>query len=424
MAVVEVSYGETWNAAEQRIVGPLSRSQAAARDAQGAQYSVVLQAPGRPQPSAVLNVCWEQHYLGIWAYDEYGRRWREVDLRRLEPGRLFLCHMTQWCYESPGMAEFADDAGRSSVDLGPDGTGRRTVRPRGNRGPSTWTDADVPDGVKWVPAPDFGEWTALFGALGGGEALDVVLRDAPVASSDARGAPGPGWKPPTGMRPRHVNEMFTVGSAFSSASDRQTGSWVVQQVREAGPLRLPTGRVLACDPGWGWLERGDGYTVTVAPGSYPVEIARAAYASGSRGAGLHRAETVAARLVISGRPAVSWEPALQQGNDPRLLRNGEYFGFGVDSGAGCFVDASAVKRLGDQYDQQMTAPGEYAGELDPDGVAELVDPLTGANLVAFPSGTGGGSYPVWIGRDADGEVACFVADMLVLHRSELLRRRP
>lgn len=421
MAVMEVSYGEAWDATEQKVVGPISRTEAAARDAAGAQYSVVLQAPGRAQPSAVLNVCWGQHYLGIWAYDEYGRRWREVDLRRLEPGRLFLCHMTQWRYESPGMAEFADDAGRNSVDLGPDGTGRRTVRPRGGRGPSTCTAADVPEGVKWIPAPVFGEWTELFGALGGGEDLDVVLRDAPVARPEGDGPmQAAGWEPPTGMRPRHLNEMFTVGAVFSSPNGRQSGSWVVQRVREVGSLRLPTGRVLACDPGWGWLEQGEGYTVTVEPGSYPVEIAWASLTTGPGGASPHRAETVAARLVVSRRPAVSWEPALQQGHDPRLLRHGQYFGFGVDSGAGCFVDAFAVKRLGDRYDEQMTAPGEYAGELDPDGVAELADPLTGANLIAFPSGMGDGSYPVWIGRDAEGGVTSFVADMLVLHRSELL----
>ncbi|MGN9813547.1 DUF4241 domain-containing protein [Micromonospora sp. BQ11] len=29
------------------------------------------------------------------------------------------------------------------------------------------------------------------------------------------------------------------------------------------------------------------------------------------------------------------------------------------------------------------------------------------------SGWGDGAYPTWIGRDADGTVACFVADMLL-----------
>lgn len=46
--------------------------------------------------------------------------------------------------------------------------------------------------------------------------------------------------------------------------------------------------------------------------------------------------------------------------------------------------------------------------------APVTDPESGANLIAFHSGWGDGSYPVWIGRSADGQVACFVADMLLL----------
>lgn len=44
----------------------------------------------------------------------------------------------------------------------------------------------------------------------------------------------------------------------------------------------------------------------------------------------------------------------------------------------------------------------------------MTDPESGANLIAFHSGWGDGSYLVWIGRSADGQVACFVADMLLL----------
>ncbi|MFD9736365.1 DUF4241 domain-containing protein [Umezawaea sp. NPDC059074] len=49
----------------------------------------------------------------------------------------------------------------------------------------------------------------------------------------------------------------------------------------------------------------------------------------------------------------------------------------------------------------------------------MSDPKSGATLVAFGSGWGDGSYPVWGGRTAEGAVACFVADMLLLHDAEV-----
>jgi hypothetical protein len=37
----------------------------------------------------------------------------------------------------------------------------------------------------------------------------------------------------------------------------------------------------------------------------------------------------------------------------------------------------------------------------------------GGGLIAYHSGWGDGSYPTWIGRDENGEVLCFVTDMLL-----------
>jgi hypothetical protein len=34
-------------------------------------------------------------------------------------------------------------------------------------------------------------------------------------------------------------------------------------------------------------------------------------------------------------------------------------------------------------------------------------------MVVWSSGWGDGCYPTWIGYDADGAVACFIADMLL-----------
>jgi len=37
---------------------------------------------------------------------------------------------------------------------------------------------------------------------------------------------------------------------------------------------------------------------------------------------------------------VAWELALRAGQDPRLLGDGEFYGFGVDAGMACLVAAA------------------------------------------------------------------------------------
>jgi hypothetical protein len=78
-----------------------------------------------------------------------------------------------------------------------------------------------------------------------------------------------------------------------------------------------------------------------------------------------------------------------------------------------------VRDAGGSHEQNRLPFGELdlSGQLDYDAsffTAPVTDPESGANLIASHSGWGDGSYPVWIGRSADGEVACFVADMLLL----------
>ncbi|WP_371825815.1 DUF4241 domain-containing protein [Nonomuraea turcica] len=49
--------------------------------------------------------------------------------------------------------------------------------------------------------------------------------------------------------------------------------------------------------------------------------------------------------------------------------------------------------------------------------AELIDPRTGANIVFFDCGMGDGFCPTWIGRSANGEIACFATDLELLSHS-------
>ncbi|MWA05465.1 DUF4241 domain-containing protein [Actinomadura sp. LD22] len=58
----------------------------------------------------------------------------------------------------------------------------------------------------------------------------------------------------------------------------------------------------------------------------------------------------AARITVRDEPSASWEPALRPGQESASLDEGAFFGFGIDSGTGCFLDAAAHERLGAMRD--------------------------------------------------------------------------
>ncbi|MEW2315009.1 DUF4241 domain-containing protein [Streptomyces bauhiniae] len=404
--VVNVAYGEGWDPARGAVLGPISAATAAERDAAALPYAVVLRQGGSPA-AIVAHVAWERHFLGLWGYDAQGRRFLEMELRRLEAERLFFAYQRVWSYRGENMPEFAADAGRLTIELRPDGGGTRIAERQGDKGGSLHTVADVPEERRWFPVPAFGQWQGLFIVLGFEGADGCELRDVPDAPEC--GSTEPNWRPPEPMRPRHLNELFTAGARFTADE-----VYTVRDPIEAGTLRLPSGRLVARDPAYGACAEDGGFTVTAPAGSYPVQLASAGYTAEHWGRTIVIDEYTAVRVLVSERPAVTWELALLQDQDERLLRDGEFYGFGVDSGTGCFVDASMAGELGQRFREGRVAGAQ---EESDNGVSIVDDLATGTNLIAFPSGRGDGSYPVWIGRDADGDVACFVADMLILHEA-------
>lgn len=120
----------------------------------------------------------------------------------------------------------------------------------------------------------------------------------------------------------------------------------------------------------------------------------------SSGAAATATCSCAARLDVVLRPVERWEMALTADQDPVDLGYDEYFGFGVDAGMACFLDADELAGVADAW--------RY---LNVDFARHAV--LQDGRMVAWSSGWGDGYYPTWIGRDAGGAVVCFVADMLL-----------
>ena len=209
-----------------------------------------------------------------------------------------------------------------------------------------------------------------------------------------------------------VTRMFTAGERFALPSG-QVGTVSVMAPVE---LALPSGRIVACDPFTGLGPYGgDPFTVAVPPGRYPVTVALVEITAPDEPEPERPHQRVgAARLTVLDAPVTAWEQAVVPEQDLGSLGEDEFYGYGVDAGTGCFVDAEAVEPLGEFESSTGTLTAAFEAAEWAAGVVVLDDPQSGHNLVAFSSGWGDGVYPTWIGRTTDGDVACLVTEFFVI----------
>ena len=173
------------------------------------------------------------------------------------------------------------------------------------------------------------------------------------------------------------------------AEDDGAANPVPLSVVDLGVLRVPSGRVEACDP---FVTLGDGPVFEVEPGDYPVRV------------------TVADVEAYLSLVLADGEPASVEAAQPVRGRGIVC----VDAGAVAFVDhdavATAMPPQDDWYDVfDSGEPDSWFSLMDsPDhyrrGAANIVMPRAGAgeNVVLSYSGWGDGVYPVMLTRDADG----------------------
>ncbi len=201
---------------------------------------------------------------------------------------------------------------------------------------------------------------------------------------------------------------------------------VKTDVIRAGETDFPTGEVVLADP---IAYLGTRYETVldqrIPAGSYPVELS----VCHSQIVGL-RVE--AARLLISGRPAVRYEIAMPKGHKredfgkPRVLSV-----FGVDTGLACFADAQVSEGSRLFFEKwQKENPGknkykDYFASIFQKSYEENQElqiregdfciwqlPEAGHRTVLFSSGMGDGMYSGYWGLDADGEIACLIVPFM------------
>jgi hypothetical protein len=204
-----------------------------------------------------------------------------------------------------------------------------------------------------------------------------------------------------------IYAAFIDGGAAWSGGERTLLSAV-----NAGGLVLPTGRVVASDV---FFFSTEPFTRRLPAGRHPVFLLSSARDPDLAG------DVAAAMIRAAPGDPVSWELALVAGQDPTTLQPGEFFGYGVDSGTGCFASPEAVEALtlGDDFDEygdrvhEAMFPSDIVADWK-SSVDITVDPATGTNVIGFSSGFGDGAYPSWFGLDANGRPLVLLTDFGIL----------
>lgn len=200
---------------------------------------------------------------------------------------------------------------------------------------------------------------------------------------------------------------FQDGATISDAQ----GALATVRVLEMGSLVAPTGRIIACDPLTA-LEPTP-FAQRVAPGSYPVIASVAALVNGDQ-------RVACVMLRLREAPVARWEMARLEGQEGVTLEEDEFFGYSVDAGVGCFMDAHAAAALDaryesdESYDEALIDAMEASRADGWEHANVMLDLASGVNLVMVESGWGDGIYASYWGYDAQGAPVCLVTDFSVL----------
>ncbi|BBG29025.1 DUF4241 domain-containing protein [Zymobacter palmae] len=181
-----------------------------------------------------------------------------------------------------------------------------------------------------------------------------------------------------------------------------------------GELECPTGQIIAADPFMQPDERP--FVRTVKPGRYPITL------YGADGG------IALATLRIAVGTVAYWEMALCTGQNMTDLEPGEYYGYPVDTGYGCFMDIMGYRALKAretfEWEQDPEYDGDYVnGILFPDIEQPPADhvlhrPLPDQPGVAvFMSGFGDGFYASYWGMSATNEPLVLATDFNLLENA-------
>lgn len=172
---------------------------------------------------------------------------------------------------------------------------------------------------------------------------------------------------------------------------------------EAGKIFLPTGKLVACDPLL--TKEMPAFSQKFPEGSYTVLVHKE-----------RESNCIAyTEIVFAENPVVSWKLATIPGQDVSTLKEEEIFGYPVESGMGCYMDAETQECLNILENRLFHRKGadfmglyeeffhshffDENGAIDQYALLKPDDEREG-NIFAFETGYGEGFYASYIAYDA------------------------
>lgn len=184
---------------------------------------------------------------------------------------------------------------------------------------------------------------------------------------------------------------------------------------DAGKIHLSTGSIVACDP----LITNDmaSFKVNFPQGEFPVLVHKE-----------KESNCIAyVEIIFSAAQISEWKLATTDGQNIEELKGEEIFGYPVESGMGCFMDAETQDCLNHLEKRLFHRKGaEFMGIyeeffhehfFDENGAIDQFaflkpDEDKPGNIFAFETGYGEGFYASYIGFGIDGEPVKLVSEFI------------
>lgn len=146
--------------------------------------------------------------------------------------------------------------------------------------------------------------------------------------------------------------MYNINTTHLLYRNGETSNQQGDQLftKQLGYIEITSGHIVACDP---FVSEGDqSFTRKVTLGKYPIILVVKRLES--------RDERVAyAMIKFTNEQAIEWELATKAGQKLKHLKEDEFFGYGVNTGMGCFMDAEAALYLQAYEDKRYNEDNDF-----------------------------------------------------------------